>query len=202
MAVASISIAECDLNRCYSEGTCPHWTSDQLLCVSASVVVFWLASSSAWAYRRAPHRQSRLALLAVSVLSLDQRLVCQPLAGNTIDEAIKPRQGMVFDVAFVQPEGKFIDVTVKMLLAGVVINSDQPALENSENAFNRIGCHTIADIFALTVIDGIVIEGHAGNADIRAGFVSVDGRASLDILKDRGLDRLRVRSGDRHGDRS
>src|ERR1700675_822726 len=51
------------------EDVCLHEKPEQLLGVSASVAAFWLASFSALADRRAPHPQSRLVLLAVSVLS-------------------------------------------------------------------------------------------------------------------------------------
>jgi hypothetical protein len=190
-----------NLNSCYFEWPCSPWTPDRLLYASASAAVFWLVSSSASVDRPALHPQSRLVLLVVSVLSLDQRPVSQPLPGDTIHKAIEPRQGVIFDVAFVQPEGKFIDVAVEMLLAGVMIDTDQAAFENRENAFDSVCGHIIADIFALTVIDRIMIEGQASNADIRAGFVGVDRRTNLDILKDHGLDRLGVCSGDRHGDR-
>src|ERR1700730_4988421 len=90
------------LNLC-SEDVCLHEKPDQLLYVSASVSVFWLASSSVLADRRARHPQSRLVLLAVLVSSLDQRLVGQPLASNAVHEAVEARQGVVLDIAFVQP---------------------------------------------------------------------------------------------------
>jgi hypothetical protein len=184
----------------FSEEFCCQLRLVQLLNASAFYVVFSPASTSALADRRAPHQQSHLILLAVSALSLDQRLISEPLTSNAIHKAIQPYQGVVLDVAFVKPEGKFINIAVKMLLAGVVIHADQPALENSENALDAIGGHVVADIFPLTVIDRIVIEGHASNADISARFVGMDSRTSLDILEDRGLDCLRVRSGDWHGD--
>jgi len=178
------------------------WTPEQQLSASAFSAASWLILSSASADRRVPHRQLHLTLLAVSVLSLDQRLVSQPLASHAVNETVEPRQGVVLDVAFVQAERKFINVTVQMLFAGVVIDAINSALHDRKHAFNPVGGHAIADVFALAVIDRIVIEGQAGNADIRAGFVCVDGRANFDILKDCGLDRLRIRSGDRHGDRS
>jgi hypothetical protein len=87
-----------------------------------------------------------------------------------------------------------------MLLAGMVIDTDQAALENCEHAFDAVGCHAVANIFALTVIDGVVIEGQASDTNIGASFVRVNGRTDLDVLQDRVLDCLRVRAADRHGD--
>jgi len=49
---------------------------------------------------------------------------------------------MVFHVAFVQPERKLIDVAGQMLGAGVVIDADQPALENGKKGvlFSEDAC--------------------------------------------------------------
>jgi hypothetical protein len=53
--------------------------------------------------------------------SLRQSLIYQPLARRPIHKAIKARQSMIIDVAFIQAERKFIDVTSKMFFAGMVI---------------------------------------------------------------------------------
>jgi hypothetical protein len=50
--------------------------------------------------------------------SLDQFLVSDALTGNRRNEAVKPRESMILDVAFVQAEGKLIDVAAKMFPAG------------------------------------------------------------------------------------
>ena len=79
------------------------------------------------AYRPRRDRQWRQAPLARSPgsLSLNQRLVCEPFASHAIYEAIEPRQGVVLDVALIQPERKFVNVAVKMFRAGVMIDADQ-----------------------------------------------------------------------------
>jgi hypothetical protein len=69
---------------------------------------------------------------------LDQRLVCQTLSGNASHEAIEPSQCMVLNTAFIQPEGKFINVAAKMFLACVMIDANQSALENRKNTLNPI----------------------------------------------------------------
>jgi hypothetical protein len=73
------------------------------------------------------NQQWHLTLLAVFGYSLCEPLISQPFAGNAVNEAIKPRECMVLHVALVKPERKFIDVAIKMLWAGVVINANDPA---------------------------------------------------------------------------
>jgi len=155
--------------------------------------------TSVLADKRGPHRQSHLVPLAVVVYSLDQRLVCQPLSSNAVNEAIKPRQGMVLDVAFVQAERKFIDVATKMLFARVVVYAVNAALHDGKHAFNAVRGHAVPDVFASAMVDGIMIE-ESVDACIRPRFVSVNGRADSDILQDRLLDRGRIRPGNRHRD--
>jgi hypothetical protein len=76
-------------------------------CVSSRASILALAD------RRVLRRQWRLVLWAVWWRSLREPLICQPLAGNPIHETIKPRQGVVLDVAFIQPEGEFVDVAAQ-----------------------------------------------------------------------------------------
>jgi hypothetical protein len=132
-----------------SEEVCLHVRQEQLLCASASVAAFLPVSFSALVDRRAPHRQSNRVLLAVAVLSLDQRLISQPLASHAVNEAIKPRQGMVLHVAFVQTERKFINVAAKMFFARMMIDAVDTALHYGENAFNAVCGHVVTDVFAL-----------------------------------------------------
>jgi hypothetical protein len=60
------------------------------------------------------HPRWRRALLAraraMSVSSLNERLVCEPLSCRALHKAIEPRQGVVLDVALIQPERKFVNV--------------------------------------------------------------------------------------------
>jgi len=75
-----------------------------------------------------------LGFLAASARSLDQRLVCQPLPGDPVNKAVEPGQGMVLDVALIEPEGELVNIAAKVLRAGVVIDADQAAFQNRENA--------------------------------------------------------------------
>jgi hypothetical protein len=116
-------------------------------------------------------------------------IAASAITGDTVHETIEPRQGVVFDVAFVQAERKFVNVAVEMLLAGVMIDAINAALHDCKNALDPVRGHAIADVFALAVIDRIVIEGQASNANIRASLVRVDV----------GRHRLQQRSGNSTG---
>jgi hypothetical protein len=90
----------------YSSSTCS--------CVSSASS---RASSLASACKPRRHRQWRRAPLArflASASSLNERLVCEPLPGRSVNETFEPRQGVILDVALVQPEPKFANVAVKM----------------------------------------------------------------------------------------
>jgi hypothetical protein len=129
-------------------------------------------SSLALAYMPRQHRRLRRAPLARSLgaSSLNERLVCEPLSGRSVYEAVEPRQGMVLDIALVQPERKFIDVAVQMLRTGVMIDADQPALQDGKDAFDAVRRHVFANIFASAVIDGIVDKADIADARVRAAF--------------------------------
>ena len=76
-------------------------------------------------------------------------------------------------VPLVEAECKFINVATDVLLAGVVIDAIQAAVENGENALYAVSSHVIAGEFAFAVIDGLVIEKHAADARIGPGFVGM-----------------------------
>ncbi len=97
-----------------------------------AVCVFFPAWSSAWADRRELRQQSHQALSGFFDYSLGEPFVGQALARSTVNKAIEARHRVIFDVAFIEPEGKFIDVTGKMLRAGVVIDAVQAALEDGK----------------------------------------------------------------------
>jgi hypothetical protein len=109
---------------------------------------------------------------------------------------------MVFDVAFVQPERKFVNVAVQMLRAGVLIDANQAALQDGKDAFNPVRCHVIADIFACAVIDRIVDKANIADARVRAPFVGMQGRTHFDMPVNGGLDGFFIRSFDWHSNRA
>lgn len=60
---------------------------------------------------------------------------------------------MTLHVTFVEAKGELINVTVQVLVAGVMIDTMQPALHDGPNAFDAVGRHTIADVFASAMDD-------------------------------------------------
>src|SRR5574337_174155 len=131
--------------------------------------------------RRHPRLRQVRAGRSLASWSLNESLIGQPLPASPANEAVEPRHSMILHVAVVQAEGKFINIAIKMLDANVVIDADQAALENGEDAFNAIGSHVIANVFARTVIDRRMIVARAFKSGVYAEFVSVHRRANIDV---------------------
>jgi hypothetical protein len=176
------------------------WKLEQLLGVSASFAAFGLICFSALADRRAPHRQSHLVLLVSSAdRSLDQSFIRQLLAGHAVDKAIEPCKRVVLYVSFVKAEGEFVNISTEMLLARVMINSDQAALEDGKDAFDAVSGDGTAHELACAMVDRIVVEGKGLNPVIRSRFVCMQGRSVFNMLTDCGLYGFLVGAADRHG---
>lgn len=137
----------------------------------------------------------------MAALSLDKRLVSEPLARRSFNEAIQPGKRVMFHVTVVQTECELVNIAIQVLGASVVIYANEPALENGENALHSICRHIITDIFAGAVVDCLMGETGRFDPVIRCGFVSVQRRARFDILANSGLDSLLVSGFDRHSDR-
>jgi hypothetical protein len=164
------------------------------------------ASSRVWSlaspYRREPsprlHR-APLGALVMAVLSLDQRLVGETLSGYAINESVQPSKRVVLDVPFVQSEGEFVDIAIQVLRTRMMIDADDAALENREDAFHPVRGHVIANILSRAVIDGIVLKPRAFDANVSTGFIRMNDGAGLYVLINRVLNRLFVSALDRHG---
>lgn len=105
---------------------------------------------------------------------MDQLLVGDALARNARHEAVQPLHGVAVDVAFVQPERELIDVATKVLLARMVIDADQAALEDGEHALDAVGRDAIADILALAVVDRLVAVEHPRQTTIGRSLIGVE----------------------------
>jgi hypothetical protein len=189
------------LNRS-SEDSCLRQKFERQLYVSASVAAFWLVLFSALADRPRPHQRWRLALLVAWCRSLCEPLICEPLARSGINETIKTHECMVLDVSFIKPERKFVNISAKMLAASVMVDADQTALEDGENAFNSIRGNGASHIFTRAVIDGFVFKGAGLDAIISASFIRVEHRAGFDALGDRILDGCFVGVSNGNGNRA
>lgn len=157
---------------------------------------------SACTPRRHPRWRREPLARSLEASSLNERLVCEPLSRSAIYEAFEPRQGMVLDVAFVQSKRKLVNIAVKMLRAGVMIDANQPALQDGKDAFDAIGRRLAANVFARAVIDGIVDKTNIADTRVRAAFVGMQGRSGLDMPVNGALDRFFIRRLDWHSDRT
>ena len=72
------------------------------------------------------------------------------------------RELVVCDLAFVQPGRKLVQVALKVLRAGMVVNTDQPAFKDSPNALDAVRGYLTARILSgevLNVNGGAVLVG-------------------------------------------
>jgi hypothetical protein len=155
------------------------------------------ACSLALADMREPRQPSHPISSAALVSSLDQRLIGKALAGGSTNKAFQSRESVMPHVAFIEAEGKFVNISARMFRAGVVIDADQPALENRENAFISVGGHVVSNILASAMIDSIMDETRVVNARICASFVGMQCRSDFDMLMNSGLNCSLVWNGTR-----
>jgi hypothetical protein len=149
-----------------------------------------------------PRKPSRPISLVALVSSLYQRLIGKALARNRANEAFKPCESMMFYVPFVEAEGKLVNIAAKMFRTGMMIDADQAAFENRENAFNSVGGHVVSHILASAVVDSIMAEARVANANICASFVGMQYRSDFDMLMNSGLNCFLICALDRRRDRS
>src|SRR5271169_6957580 len=89
-----------------------------------------LPSILAWDDMPEPSAQWRPVPAAVSDYpSSDQILIGQPLPRNAMHEAIQPLQRVPLHVALVEAERELVHVAMQVLVAGVMIDAVQAALE-------------------------------------------------------------------------
>ena len=90
-----------------------------------------------------------------------------------------------------------------MFRAGVVIDADQAAFENRENALNSIGGHVVSNIFARAMVDSIMAKAIVAiSPPICAFFVCMQGRSDFDVLVNSGLNCFLICVLDRRCDSS
>ena len=118
---------------------------------------------------------------------VDESFVGQALPGNSVNEAVEPLHRMTLYVALIQAERELVNVAAKVFLAGVMIDTDQSALHDREHAFHAVRGHVIADIFAIAMVDGFVIEEQSAKAAVNASLIGVQRSASGDVLVNFGV---------------
>jgi hypothetical protein len=138
-----------------------------------------------------PSQRSYPELRAVWGLhSSDQILVSRPLAGRAVNEAVDPLRGVPLDIAFIQAEGKLIDIAVHVLRADMVERAINAPLENGKETFDTIGRHVIADELARAVVDRLM--GKPSEIAVGRELVGMDSRTEVNMLSDFITDHVAV----------
>lgn len=133
--------------------------------------------------------------------SSDQILVSQPFAGRAPDEAIQPLRRVPLHVPFIEAERELVNVTMQVLVAGVVIDAVQATLRDRPNALDAVRRHAVIPrIFASAVNDGFMLL-IVPEPRIAAMLVRVDGCTGFNALPDFRAQRLAIGpvNGSRHG---
>ena len=104
--------------------------------------------------------------------SCDQILVSQPPSDGAINEAIEPVQRVPLAVSLAQPEREFVYIAAQMLLAGVVIDAIDAALEDREVTLGIVSVSIASDVFILRMNDGPMAGKFLAGFPIDAAFVS------------------------------
>ena len=69
---------------------------------------------------------------------------------------------MNFDITFIEPVGKLIDVALKVLLAKGMVNTIETSFEHRPNTLHAIGvCHAIYELLSTVVHYTVVKVGEA-----------------------------------------
>jgi hypothetical protein len=175
------------------------------MCVISVLLPFFASSPPsilAWDDMPELSSQWRPVLAAVSDYpSSDQILVGESLPRNTSHEAVQPMQGVPLYVALVEAKRELVNIAMQVLVAGVVIDAVQTALQHRPDALNAVRRHAvIPDVLARAVNDGFVLV-IAAEANVATMIVGMDCCARLDALADFHAQRLGIGSihGPRHG---
>src|SRR3954447_16179574 len=122
---------------------------------------------------------------------------CRSAASSrAVYEASEPGQRVQLDVAFVQPKGELVNVAAQMLRAGMVIDAEDAALHDREDALDAVGRHVAAHELASAVIDRLVIEEKPREATVSGELVSVQRGADFDVLVYSPVNGFLIRVGD------
>ena len=84
--------------------------------------------------------------------------------------------------AMVIAEVKFRCVAVQMLLADVVINAVDAALEYREKSFNRVRVHVPAHVLLRCVVDNVMRNGHRADDAVLASVIRHQERLVGEVL--------------------
>src|SRR5260370_34835105 len=105
------------------------------------------------------------------------------------DSSVTPRAAR-----FVVPKIKFRKIPLEVLLAHMVIGADDPAFENSEIPFNRVGMSVAANVFPDGMISRMVMR--KVPADAGAAIAAHDPRRLVDLRRQNRPQGLPADTGD------
>ncbi len=95
---------------------------------------------------------------------------------NSADSVIIPKRGTV-----VIAEVKFREIAVQMFLGAVLVDALHAALENREEAFDRIGVNITTHIFAARMSHGFRSREVFSNFDVVFAFIGMQARFAGDV---------------------
>src|SRR5208282_4099634 len=132
------------------------------------------------------YRQQLSAL--VLACSCCEPFVSEPRPRNRVHERIEPLERVPCNVAVVQTEGKLVNVTTEMLLANLVVDAVQPALEDRPDTFDTVRAGLAAHIFVRRMVDALLFEEQAVQVIVRAMLIGKESRADFDVAVNGVLD--------------
>src|SRR5258708_1682792 len=118
-------------------------------------------------------------------VSCSRRLAMSCFIGQSLaDEALERNFGTLYVIdpelrASVHTEIEFGQIPMKMFLVHVLIDPDQPALEDAEIALKRVGVNIATHPFILRVIDRFMLS--RSRHDELVGSRSVSDQAAMDV---------------------
>lgn len=156
----------------------------------------WISASVG---KREPYPRSGRARRVAS--SLRERLVGDAFARRRTNKTIQSVQRVPLAVSIVEPKCELVDVSAKMLAAGVVVDAENAALHDSEYALDAVGGHVATHKLAATVVDGRVAEEQATDAVIGRCLIGMQRRANRNARMDRAVYCIHIDIGNRLGNR-
>src|SRR3990170_2950484 len=136
----------------------------------------WPVCSLASVYRTEPCPRCGPARRSASC-SLRQRLVGDPLTDSRMHKTIEPFHRVPLHVSIVEAKRELVDVAAQVLAAGVMVDAMHTTLEQRPHAFDAVGAHVAAHVFAAAVVNRLMAEEQAIKAVVGRRLVSVERRA-------------------------
>jgi hypothetical protein len=168
--------------------------------VSSFVLVAWLLSSSASAGTPARHQLSGPVRQGCEASSCGQLLPGDAATDDASNERVQAFERVALHVAGVQAKGELVNVAVKVLPAGVVVDAMESTTEDGPHGFDAVRVRVAPHVFLGRVVDDLVSEEKPVQFGVGGGVVREQVGADLHASVYDALDSVRGAVGDRHGD--